>query len=256
VVRGSELLASVPRLMLAIVTSANDVPGNVWLPVLPPARMSRKPVIPSSFITASAQPVVIVAPTREIYFKTSKKVMSKPPNPYESPRQLENDNACDVNAELLTLLKKFQQQTLALGVVWLVCGGMLSALGGYSVFTAGVVTSAEFPRYYTTVVLTFTSSVLSVIGLLTCCRWMPAVLIGIAISYCSLVVAIILFVKGSFPIDLFADFAAIFNAVVIVQAHRVLRWSKELKSKNISLHTVVARIPVVKKTWRDNVEWR
>jgi hypothetical protein len=148
------------------------------------------------------------------------------PNPYQSP-QIEMPMfapAPAANLRLHKTLKDFRSQILALGVAWIILAGLALAAG----VLIGVI--GEQPDDATPIVM----AVVGVVGLLwgglgvcACLKQMWAVYTGLVLSYLS--VAGNLLQMNLCPI--------VILVLIIVQAHRVIGFAKELQRAGVPLTT-------------------
>ena len=125
------------------------------------------------------------------------------------------------------MLKKFRQQIHALGLFWLLIG------------IASLILASQMTRLVpitsTGVILMLSFAIIDVVcGVLACLKNMPAVIVGLVVSYISLAGTLIFFNICGLVIIL----------TVILQAHRVLKWGSQLNARGIALTTKPADLPI------------
>lgn len=151
-------------------------------------------------------------------------------NPYQSPATetgaapLAPQGAVD-----LVMVKKFRDQIHALGAVWLLIGGLMIAVGVASFL--GASDGAADDRFMGPVLIGFGAFWL-MIGVFALLKHMWAVYVGLVLSYLSLIGNLLrLSVCG-----------VILLLLVIIQAHRVIGWAKELWSRGVPLNATVEQL--------------
>lgn len=147
-------------------------------------------------------------------------------NPYQSPAFTAEVASGGISAEDRGILRKFRQQMLALGVLWILLGLFAIGLGVYVLSTIAPFMS-ESARYVLIGITLVSGTLHLLIGVLTCCRQIAAVYVGLVLGYLSLV-------GNLLNLNLCA--LAIL-AVVLIQAHRVIGWARHLKRQGIALST-------------------
>jgi hypothetical protein len=146
-------------------------------------------------------------------------------NPYQSPAVVAPSSMPgQLDRDSLDKLKKFQQQIIALGGLWIILSLLALGLGGFLLANpAETPPGSEF-----LVPILLVSGVLHLtIGVMSCLKQIWAVYVGLVISYISVIGNLI-------SLNLCA---LVILAVVIVQAHRVIGWARELKARGIPLNT-------------------
>lgn len=152
------------------------------------------------------------------------------PNPYQSPAtETGVPPLAPQGAVELVMVKKFRDQIHALGAVWLLIGGLMIAVGVASFL--GAFDGAADDRFMGPVLIGFGAFWLT-IGVFALLKQMWAVYVGLALSYLSLIGNLLrLSICG-----------AILLLLVIIQAHRVIGWAKELWSRGVPLTTTVEQL--------------
>lgn len=143
-------------------------------------------------------------------------------NPYQAP----SVGGVALESPLL-LLKKFRSQIHALGGFWIV----VAVLNGVAAaFIAGLPSTGEMEglNFVIAGVLGVFALAWAMIGILTCLKKIPAVYIGLVLSYIALVTSVVNF--SICPVLLYG--------AAILQAHRVIGWAKELKRTGIPLNAI------------------
>jgi hypothetical protein len=148
-----------------------------------------------------------------------------PINPYQPSAPAPVLTAIDTrDAELRVKIKKFRDQIHALGALWIILGGVSFALGLF-LFTAA---NAELEGASILAgVVVVTGICWLGLGVATCLKQMWAVYIGLGLSYLSVLGNLLRFNVCSL----------IILAIVILQAHRVIGWARELQTLGIPLDT-------------------
>lgn len=148
-----------------------------------------------------------------------------PINPYQAPAPAPVSMAIDPRAaEQKVKIKKFRDQIHALGALWIILGGIGLASGLFLLTVrAGEVEDSTILAG----ILIVTGSCWFGLGVATCMKQLWAVYVGLALSYLSLLGNLVKFNVCSL----------ILLVVVILQAHRVIGWAKELRAMGIPLDT-------------------
>ena len=148
-------------------------------------------------------------------------------NPYQSPAFSAETASSAISAEDRGILRKFQQQMLALGVLWILLGLFVLAVGIF-LLVARPQLAEEFAVSPLVIGIMLVSGTLHFgIGVLTCCKQIVAVYVGLVLGYLSVI---------SNLINLNLCALAIL-AVILIQAHRVIGWARHLKRQGIALST-------------------
>ncbi len=151
----------------------------------------------------------------------------EPQNPYQSPAVAAPviDPAHAGNLRLHKLLKDFRAQILALGAFWVFIGlvaiviGVLAGNGSLARDdNAGMIVMA---------IMGIVGLGWMLLGVMTCLKQTWAIYVALVLSYLSLISSL-----ARFQIC-----GIILLLVVILQAHRVLGWAKELRCAGIPLTT-------------------
>jgi hypothetical protein len=127
------------------------------------------------------------------------------------------------NDRLLKTLRDFRSQIVALGAFWIIIGAVAAGLG---VFASGSVAGSETTLGTVLVAILIGFGMLwMTLGVLVCMKQIWALYIALALSYLSVVSSVLRLQVCSIVVLIF----------VIMQAHRVLRWAKELNAAGIPL---------------------
>ena len=151
---------------------------------------------------------------------------SDPPpiNPYQAPSLASGMPAVDIRAaEVRAKIKKFRDQIHALGAFWIIIGGISAALGVFLFVSSESVEIEGAPIVGAVVIVTGTCWI--GLGIATCLKQMWAVYIALVLSYLSILGNLVRFNVCSL----------IILVVVILQAHRVIGWARELQAAGIPL---------------------
>jgi hypothetical protein len=147
-------------------------------------------------------------------------------NPYQSPLAVSSpESDSEFGAEKRGLHRKFRQQIHALGGVWIIIGSLFclalrpTHTGTDSLWVLGAI-----------------GVVWLLLGVFACLKQMWAVYVGLVLSYILLVGDLILIsvIRWVILIGVIGIGLAIL-AVLILQAHRVIRWAKTLREAGIEL---------------------
>ena len=148
-------------------------------------------------------------------------------NPYQSPAIVPAHSVA-LDGGLATAdvdkLRKFRQQMHALGGVWIFLGSVALGLG---IFLAVYTPIRDASDPFLMGILLVSGILHLVLGVMTCCKQMWAVYVGIVLSYISVIGNLI-----SLNLCALAILAAI-----LVQAHRVAGWANDFKRRGIPLTT-------------------
>ena len=152
-------------------------------------------------------------------------------NPYKTPAQSYEPSAAaqayarDVDTrETMETIKKFREQMHALGALWIIIGAI--ALG-LSLYTMNEMPGDE-NAFGVVVVFGFFGLLWFGLGIATCFKLIGAVYVGLVISYLSLLANILsLNICGTIVV-----------IVVILQAHRVIKWAGEMRNSGIPLNSL------------------
>lgn len=125
-----------------------------------------------------------------------------------------------------TIIKKFREQILALGVLWILLGCLAGtvvvlASGGSRAFGAGLAGEDRLLLGIIAALALFWV----VLGVLTCMKQMWAVYVGLVLSYISALGNIIQLRVCALVLLIF----------VILQAHRVIKWAGQLRAAGFPL---------------------
>jgi hypothetical protein len=152
---------------------------------------------------------------------------SEPPpiNPYQAPSLAAGMPAIDAReAEVRAKIKKFRDQIHALGAFWIIIGTVAIGLGSFVLAgTPGEVIAAGWELLGAIVVVQ--GIAWFGLGVATCLKQMWAVYIALVLSYLSILGNLVRFNVCSL----------IILVVVILQAHRVIGWARELTAAGIPL---------------------
>jgi hypothetical protein len=142
------------------------------------------------------------------------------PNPYAPPRTSAEAGVHAVPAPVdRVMVKKFRDQILALGVLWIIIGTLAAGLGVF-----GLGRTSDAPVLLSIVVILGLAWI--VIGVLACLKHMWAVYAGLVLSYLSLVGQLV---------NLNLNLGLLVVILVIFQAHRVIGWAKQMRAAGIPL---------------------
>jgi hypothetical protein len=145
-------------------------------------------------------------------------------NPYEPPAPIPAVIAGDADAAVKAKLKKFRDQIHALGAFWIIIGGIAAGVGVFLVTTLEEARIEGSPVVGAIVIVSGGAWI--DLGIATCLKQMWAVYIGLALSYLSVIGNLLRFNVC----------ALIILAAVILQAHRVIGWARELRKMGIQLN--------------------
>jgi hypothetical protein len=155
-------------------------------------------------------------------------------NPYQAPATTSVAIDTSAGTSNLLLLKKFRSQIHAIGGLWIIFG-VMGGLGAFFM-TALFITDgfgeserlAELKGMATLLLAILVPSSIAwmLVGIFSCYKKMPAVYVGLVLSYISLIGNLLNF--NLCP--------AIILGAAIFQAHRVISMAGELRKLNISLN--------------------
>ena len=151
---------------------------------------------------------------------------SDPPpiNPYQAPSLAPGMAVIDIrDAEVRAKIKKFRDQIHALGAFWIIIGGISAALGVFLEVSLDSVEIQGAPVLGAIVIAT--GAAWFGLGIAACLKQMWAVYVGLGLSYLS--------VLGN--LARFNLCSLILLIAVILQAHRVIGWARELQAAGIPL---------------------
>jgi hypothetical protein len=154
------------------------------------------------------------------------------PNPYQAPKDFPVSAGDPVRSTIdPELVKKFRQQIHALGGLWIIIGSAALAWAVFGFGARGRLWGDPDPDFFSGEVLVLlvtiavTGSVYLSVGVAACLKHMWAVYAGLVLGYVSLLAQLAKFnVCGIFIIIL-----------VIVQAHRVIRWTRQMHAAGVPL---------------------
>lgn len=168
------------------------------------------------------------------------------PNPYQPP-------AIDVGSlptgaaatpAAYKLVKDFRTQIHALGAFWIFIGGLALALVA---FAASLVDPGESPALFMGI-LGGLGLVWLALGVLTCCKQIWAVYVGLVLSYLSLI--------GNLVTLNFNLCSLILLIAAIAQAHRVISWARQMTHMGIPLTTKPQSLPPSASAKVDFSQWK
>jgi hypothetical protein len=150
--------------------------------------------------------------------------LSGSPNPYQSPQAVSGSIATPsgANLRLVKVLKDFRSQSLALGVVWILLSGL--ALGAGALLGRGLPADDAGSQIILILFGVF-GLIWGDLGICTCLKQMWAVYAGLVLSYIS-VMGSLLSVNVC---------SLVLLAVIIIQAHRMIGFARELTRAGIPL---------------------
>jgi hypothetical protein len=149
------------------------------------------------------------------------------PNPYQAPES-ELRPPVDLERAAVTreLVKKFRDQTLALGVLWIILGTATAAMGGIFLRRTPGYLHAVGPSVYALLLVNVVLNLVWVVlGVLTCMKQLGAVHVGLVLSYLFLLERV---VSLNVPM-------AVILIAVILQAHRVIGWARQMRAASVPL---------------------
>jgi hypothetical protein len=153
--------------------------------------------------------------------------ISDPNNPYQAPAAA----AFAVEPEghpYRKVLKDFRSQIVALGALWLIVGGLAAVIGvDLNGSVSNEATLGPFGIAGLARLLVVTGILSMVLGVCACLKQLWAVYVGLALSYLSVVGNLI-----TFNICCLAVLP-----IVIIQAHRVIGFARQLNRAGIPLTT-------------------
>jgi hypothetical protein len=152
------------------------------------------------------------------------------PNPYEAPTADLHQPVDLAGKEIdRTLVKKFRDQIIALGAVWLFLGFVAAAMAGVLMFGApgNLNLGAGGAPGLLLAVLGVMGLVWLIVGVFTCMKQMWAVYTGLVLSYLSLIGQV-------FNLNICS---LVILIVVILQAHRVIGFANQMRAAGIPLTT-------------------
>lgn len=168
------------------------------------------------------------------------------PNPYAPPTSQSSPFGGPVSSAdpaTFKLLQDFRSQMHALGGIWIFFGVVVVALCIFlSLAASGAIGANKLPEVLEGVFIVLfagLSLLWFTVGVLTCQKIMPAVYVGLVLSYLSVIGNLLRFnICG-----------LVIVGAIIVQAHRVISFATKLKALGIPLTTkpnelqAVARMP-------------
>lgn len=148
-------------------------------------------------------------------------------NPYRPPATRQVGADVPIPAEIdAEMLKKFREQVLALGVLWIIIGTAVALLAGLALAGNQMFAGALGGDIQVLLVVVATMGLAwIVLGVLTCLKQIRAVYVGLVLSYLSLI-------GNLLNLNLCGIVVVI---VVILQAHRVIGWAHRLQAAGVPL---------------------
>lgn len=153
-------------------------------------------------------------------------------NPYQSPPPAAYAAPELATAALADQLKKFRSQMHALGALWIFMGVLnlglgvaLLVLGPGRLAPANIQAEGPMLTFVLIAVLAVFGVAWLVVGVFTCLKAMPAVYVGLVLSYIALISSVINL--SLCPILLFL--------LAVLQGHRVISWASQLRRAGVSL---------------------
>jgi hypothetical protein len=159
--------------------------------------------------------------------------MSEPvnPNPYASPSGPASQPFADIpggiDYRLQQTIRNFRSQSLALGVAWIVLALLAIGLIAFAVGTTA--SRGQSPLLIATAVVAGFGIIWITVGTFTCLKHLWAIYTGLVLSYISLVGNLLSFNLCAILILL----------AIIVQAHRVLGFAKQIQAAGLPLNAKV-----------------
>ncbi len=154
-------------------------------------------------------------------------------NPYASPSATPGIPPINVGGKVASsreLLRKFRQQILALGVLWIIFGVFALAVGIFFLVASdqpffGRARVDPNDAKLTGGILLLFSAIWFATGIGSCVKQIWAVYVGLVLSYLGLVNAV-------FSLNICSG---IITLLIIIQAHRVVKFAKQLRHLGIPL---------------------
>jgi hypothetical protein len=147
-------------------------------------------------------------------------------NPFEAPaedsRVFENPSG-----EMTLVLTKFRQQIVALGGLWIFSGVLGFTIGCVMFARNGHIGNPDVEVYAVATVTALLALVLMTVGVFACIKKIWAVYVGLGLSYLSLLTNVLGMNVCGLAIII----------VVVIQAHRVIGYSKTLLAAGIPLNS-------------------
>lgn len=145
-------------------------------------------------------------------------------NPYASPTTPPEPPAADVHYELRRELRAVRQLALWLGVIWIIIGGGMVAFAAAMFFIPNADPLQILPIAGT---IGAVGLVWTTLGILTCCKNIAAMYLGLVLTYFHLAAAAVSFVICPVLILL----------AMLLHAHSVIYWAGVLRRKGVPLAT-------------------
>jgi hypothetical protein len=167
------------------------------------------------------------------------------PNPYQAPSVAEPSAMLPslvTTPAAYKLLKDFRTQIHALGGAWIAIG----SLAGVVALFVGATANPDQETALLLGILLAASTIWIALGVFSCYKQIWAVYIGLVLSYLSLIGNLLSINVCSL----------IIFVVVIVQAHRVLGWAKQLRRMGIPLTTLPQTLPAPQNRKVDFSQWQ
>lgn len=169
---------------------------------------------------------------------------SQSPNPYQAPAAPEQSampSSAMTTPAAYRLLKDFRTQIHALGGFWIFIGSLACGLA----LLFGVTGDPVQETAILIGILLAAGAIWLSIGVLACYKQIGAVYVGLVLSYLSLIGNLL-----SFNVCTLIIFI-----LVVVQAHRVLGWAKQLTRMGIPLTTRPQNMPAPQNQKLDFSKW-
>jgi hypothetical protein len=148
-------------------------------------------------------------------------------NPYQPPGEVPLAVAeCTPDDQLRKTLSAFRQQINALGGAWILFGLVLLKISSMGVSMGSQ--RGNWPGVIVACILGAISLAWISSGIAACWKKVAAIYVGVGNQFCLL--TYLMFVDA-----LNAMLLAVFNVFVVIQAHRVIGWARELQAAGIPL---------------------
>ena len=151
------------------------------------------------------------------------------PNPYQSPAAPTPviQPSSESHEQLHKVLEDFRSQIIALGAFWIFIGAMAIAAGVFVGYMANRANQDPATMKILLAILGVMGVIWVALGVCVCLKQIWALYVALVLSYLSLISSV-------FRLQICS---IVLLGAVIFQAHRVLRWAKELQAAGIPLTT-------------------
>ena len=125
------------------------------------------------------------------------------------------------------MIRQFREQTRSLGLVWIIFGGLNLAIAALAFTGNAQIRKLAGGQEVVFVFAGVFGSIWIICGILSLVKILPAIFVGLGLTYIAIALNVITLNICGIVIDI----------VIILQAHRVIRWASKMRQAGVPLDT-------------------